>query len=414
MELINQPFNGQLGDRLIALLDSQAFETLNVFVAFARNSGVLRIKDALQRFRAQGGAVHVHVGVDLGGTSYEALTALLLHTDSLAVVHSEDGQTFHPKMYYFVGATDTVVVVGSNNLTGGGLWTNFESAWLVALDRNDPVHKPSIDEINAYTGKLKSLGTSYMPLPDRAAVDALLQNGYVSKEVWDHIRRRKAAASRGTGDRLFGKGTPATLPKLNVPTTPGIQPALAPSLAPLAPPAPLPSSPDDDERIIWFETREMTGGSRNILDLSMKSLVSRGDPTGTAFDLGDARFMRGAVQFFGIDPADTSQTKDIILNFEGVDYTGNTILYPEGEKANGTWRLQIKGTNANGQKITEAFRNKGAGTYLVQKLVAFTKIAADYYAISVFPTSDLPQFEAASLILAHNGGAKNARRLGIL
>lgn len=414
MELINQPFNGQLGDRLIALLDSQNFQTLNVFVAFARNSGVLRIKDALQRFRAQGGAVHVHVGVDLGGTSYEALTALLLHTDSLAVVHSEGGQTFHPKIYHFVGATGTVLVVGSNNLTGGGLWTNFESAWLVALDRHDPVHKTSIDEIDAYTGKLGSLGSSYMPLPDRAAVDGLLQNGYVSKEVWDHIRRRKAAALRGTGDRLFGKGTPATLPKLNAPTAPGIPPALASSPAPLAPPASPPSSPDDDERIIWFETREMTGGSRNILDLSMKSLVARGDPTGTAFDLGDARFMRGAVQFFGVDPADTSQTKDIILNFEGVDYAGNTILYPEGDKANGTWRLQIKGADANGKKITEAFRDKGDGEYLVQKLVTFTKIEVDYYAMSVFSTADLPQFEAASLILAHNGKAKNARRLGIL
>lgn len=414
MELINQPFNGQLGERLIALLDSQDFQKLTVFVAFARNSGVLRIKDVLQRFRDQGGEVHVHVGVDLGGTSYEALTALLLHTDSLAVVHSEGGQTFHPKIYHLVGATHTALIVGSNNLTGGGLWTNFESACLVALDRNDPVHQPSIDGINAYAGKLQSLGKSYMPLPDQAAVDALLQNGYVSKEVWDHIRRRQAARSRRTGNRLFGKGAPATLPKLNAATTPGTQPASASSTAPLSPPAPPPSSPDDGEPVIWFETREMTGGSRNILDLSMKSLVSRGDPTGTAFDLGDARFMQGAVQFFGIDPTDTSQTKDIILNFEGVDYADNTILYPEGDKANGTWRLQIKGADANGRKITEAFRDKNDGDYLVQKIVAFTIIEVNYYAMSVFPTSDLLQFEAASLILAHNGRAKNARRLGIL
>lgn len=414
MELINQPFNGQLGDRLIALLDSQNFQKLTVFVAFARNSGVLRIKDALQRFRGKGGAVHVHVGVDLGGTSYEALTALLLHSDSLAVVHSEGGPTFHSKIYHLVGATGTVLVVGSNNLTGGGLWTNFESAWLVALDRNDPVHQPSIDEIDAYAGNLHSLGTSYMPLLNQSAIDALLQNGYVSKEVWDHIRRRKAAVSRRLGNRLFGNATPATLPKLNAATTPATQPAPASVPAALSQPAPPPSSSDDGEPVIWFETREMTGGSRNILDLSMKSLVSRGDPTGTPFDLGDARFMRGAVQFFGVNPADTSQTKDIILNFEGVDYVGNTILYPEGNKANGTWRLQIKGADATGRKITEAFREKDGGAYLVQKLVAFTKIELNYYAMSVFPTSDLPQFEDASLILAHNGRAKSARRLGIL
>ena len=82
MELLNQPFTGQLGNRLIALLDTTDYQTLNIIVAFAKNSGVLRIKDALARFRKRGGKVNVYVGVDLGGTSYEALTVLLLHSDS--------------------------------------------------------------------------------------------------------------------------------------------------------------------------------------------------------------------------------------------------------------------------------------------------------------------------------------------
>lgn len=89
MELMNQPFSGQLGNRLIELLDVPDYHTLNMAVAFAKNSGVLRIKDALEKFRKRGGKVNAYVGIDLGGTSYEALTALLLHTDSLNVVHSE-------------------------------------------------------------------------------------------------------------------------------------------------------------------------------------------------------------------------------------------------------------------------------------------------------------------------------------
>ena len=128
MELMNQPFSGQLGNRLIELLDSLDYHTLNIAVAFAKNSGVLRIKDSLQSFRERGGIVNVYVGVDLGGTSYEALTALLLHTDSLNVVHSEGGQTFHSKIYQFSGKDNGLLVVGSHNLTGGGLWTNFESS----------------------------------------------------------------------------------------------------------------------------------------------------------------------------------------------------------------------------------------------------------------------------------------------
>jgi HKD family nuclease len=81
MELMNQPFTGQLGNRLIKLLDSPDYHTLNMAVAFAKNSGVLRIKDSLEKFRERGGRVNVYVGVDLGVTSYEALSALLLCTD---------------------------------------------------------------------------------------------------------------------------------------------------------------------------------------------------------------------------------------------------------------------------------------------------------------------------------------------
>ncbi|MFG6604112.1 MULTISPECIES: hypothetical protein [unclassified Sulfitobacter] len=119
MELMNQPFSGQLGNRLIELLESKNYHTLNIAVAFAKNSGVLRIKSALETFRAQGGEVNIFVGVDLGGTSYEALTALRQLASSLNVVHSETGQTFHSKIYQFLGKNSGLIVVGSHNLTGG-------------------------------------------------------------------------------------------------------------------------------------------------------------------------------------------------------------------------------------------------------------------------------------------------------
>ena len=86
MELMNQPLTGQLGNRLIELLESQDYQVLNIVVAFAKNSGVLRIKDSLEKFRDRGGVVNVYVGIDMSGTSYEALTALLLHTNSLNVI----------------------------------------------------------------------------------------------------------------------------------------------------------------------------------------------------------------------------------------------------------------------------------------------------------------------------------------
>ena len=242
-------------------------------------------------------------------------------------------------------------------------------------------------------------------------IDTLLINDYVIKEVADHVRQAKAAKQDGTWERLFGNGVPANLPRLtpsmneNMPTVSG---------APVNSTSREVGEAREEKQTIWFETRKMTGGSRNILDLSKTSLVEHGDPTGTPFDLGEKKFMRGAVEFFGLSPTATDQTKNIILNFEGVDYSNNTILYPVGENPNGTWRLQIKGVSSSNEKITEVFRGESESLHLVEKVITFTKIQDDYYFLSVFPEAELESFKIASSILARNGKVPSARFLGLL
>ena len=414
MELMNQPFSGQLGDRLIELLDSADYHTLNVAVAFAKNSGVLRVKDAFSHFRERGGSVNVYVGVDLGGTSYEALTTLRLHTDSLNVVHSECGQTFHSKIYQFSGEKSGLLVVGSHNLTAGGLWTNFESSVHIPIDGEKAAEAKMSKEMGDYFQELAGLATSFMPITSQDEIERLLDEGYVTKEVADRVRRASDAKRDGSKERLFGNGAPAKLPRLTSTKQEGQTETKVAS-----PEVPTPTdtatvNAEDSNQTIWFETREMTGGSRNILDLSKKSLVESGNPTGTPFDLGEAGFMRGGVEFFGLNPTATDQTANITINFEGQDYLENTILYPEGNNANGTWRLQIKGKNSSSQKITDAFRTEGRAHYLVRKIVTFTKVTDDYYYLSVFPDSDLEEFKEASNIVARNGSSRKARFLGLI
>jgi HKD family nuclease len=420
MDLMNQPFSGQLGERLIELLGSTNFHTLNIAVAFAKNSGVLRIKDALAKFRDRGGTVNAYVGVDLGGTSYEALTALLLHTNSLNVVHSERGQTFHSKIYQFSGAKNGLLVVGSHNLTGGGLWTNFESSVHIPIDGEGVGEAKIAQEANRYFQQLAALEASFMPITSQDEIDNLLQEGYVTKEVADRVRRANAAKNDGANERLFGSGAPAKLPRLTSTERKIAAKQEGPTEQETPKPIHLASNVaetielEDPNQTIWFETREMTGGSRNILDLSKRSLIERGDPTGTPFDLGEANFMRGGVEFFGLSPSATDQIANITINFEGQDYFENTILYPDGNNANGTWRLQIKGADSSGQRITDAFRAEGETHYLVRKVVTFTKVTDDYFYLSVFPQSDLEEFKDASSILARNGASRNARFLGLL
>ena len=111
----------------------------------------------------------------------------------------------------------------------------------------------------------------------------------------------------------------------------------------------------------------MTGGSRNILDLSKKSLISKGNISGSILEIkGESKFIHGAVEFFELDPMAVNVKKDITLNFLGTDYIGNTILYPAGNNANGTWRLQIKGVDKDKNEITKVF-GKIEDKYLVEK-----------------------------------------------
>ncbi|SPZ22602.1 Predicted HKD family nuclease [Providencia rettgeri] len=414
MELMNQPFTGQLGSRLIELLDSKEFHTLNIIVAFAKNSGVLRIKDSLETFRKQGGVVNIYVGVDLGGTSYEALTTLLLHTDSLNVVHSEKKQTFHSKIYQFLGENKGLLIVGSHNLTGGGLWTNFESSIHIPTERTNENEMKILSEFNDYVENLTLLDNSFMPITSQDDIEILLQNDYIFKEVAEQVRLATTIKQERTLARLFGKGATIQLPRVTISKVPLAAEEATSIIDTHQESTSIHQLQKNDGQTIWFETGKMTGGSRNILDLSKRSLIEHGDPIGTSFYLGNNQFIRGGVEFFGLEPTSTDQKKDITINFEGVDYFSNTILYPVGNNPNGTWRLQIKGISTSGTKITDIFRAKGETEYLVRKIIAFTKIQSDYFFMSVFAESELEKFKTASFILARNGSTKNARQLGLL
>ena len=136
MIMLNQPFHGQLGDLLCEKLRQPLghVASFTMFAAFAKNSGVLRLKPALEQFKASGGYISAFIGVDAHGTSYEAVLNLFELCHELYIVHSESSTTtFHSKIYELNNDGDTWIAVGSNNLTGGGLWTNFESVFHIII-----------------------------------------------------------------------------------------------------------------------------------------------------------------------------------------------------------------------------------------------------------------------------------------
>lgn len=406
VQLINQPLGGQIGNYLQSCLESSKFNKLIIVVAFAKNSGVLRLKKAFETFRKSGAEIEAYVGIDLDGTSYEALISLQKIANKLTVVHLESGQTFHPKIYSFTSQDECVLIVGSNNLTSGGLWTNIETS-MVFTEGGDTEESEVQKDLIGFIEQLKNTSGVCFEIKDEQDVDVLLNEGYVSKEAKTRIARNARIYQEAGKTPRFAKKLKADLPRvehfhINIDKD---QPQ---SPLNVEPKESIPSAlVEDGSSIIWFETRKMTGGSRNILDLSKTALVIKGDPKLTQFSMGEDDLMEGGVRFFDIDPRDISTVKDIVINYDGIDYSDNEVKFTAG---NGSWRLLFKGQSEDGTKFTEALGSE----YLVNKIVTFTKIDDGYYFMAVFDADDMDEFQEVSKIVAYNGASKNARLLGML
>lgn len=188
IRLLNQPLGGQVGNYIKDCLEDSKYNKLTIIVAFAKNSGVLRLKESLEAFRKSGGEIDVYVGIDLDGTSYEALVSLLRIVNKLTVVHLESGQTFHPKIYSFTSDDEGVLIVGSNNLTSGGLWTNIEASLILSEDNRAEKSEVQKELIN-YIKQLESTTDICFEIKSESDIDALLAEGYIAKEAKTRIAR---------------------------------------------------------------------------------------------------------------------------------------------------------------------------------------------------------------------------------
>ena len=406
MEIINQPLNEQLGNRIISMLKSAEYNKVVFIVAFAKEGGVLRLKEALDSFRATGGTVKVYVGIDLGGTSYEALSALYESVDSLNIVHTENRQTFHSKIFNFIKTGESVTIIGSHNLTAGGLWTNFESSLVVRHDTTGPKGQKFQNDMDDFASYLDDMGDSVLSVSSQDDIDKLLDNGYITKEILQRINQFTDSGSRSRKRKMFGNGISVQIPPRRTPTgsgrAAGGQGSMPPSTASSG--ALQLSSKDD---ILWYSTQSLTGGSGNQIDLSMQSRLASGDARETPYDIGVSGFMQGAVQFFGVNPQRIEEEKSVTINYLGKDYVGNVIKYPHH---NGTWRLQLEGRSAADIRLTSLFPNGG----LKWKIIAFTRIDEDYFSLSVHPDDLLEEFKELSTLWGGNGSSSNARPIGLI
>lgn len=129
----------RLGDVLVQNLLSRKWLVFRAAVAFVKQSGTKHLAEPLRTFLGHGSA-KISVGIDHRGTSVEGLTELLSALGERGegfVFHNRSLSTFHPKLYLFANERGAECLIGSGNLTEGGLFTNYEVFVGLSLDKNE-------------------------------------------------------------------------------------------------------------------------------------------------------------------------------------------------------------------------------------------------------------------------------------
>ena len=140
IDFLNQRAGAEnIGDTLNTLLSGNRFHHVKVLMGFVTEGGLGCLKHSLEAFYDRGGIMEFIIGIDQGITTHAALDYLRTRFPGASVYlfHDESQQiTFHPKAIVCESDDEAVCVVGSANLTLGGLFSNCECGVLIEIDKH--------------------------------------------------------------------------------------------------------------------------------------------------------------------------------------------------------------------------------------------------------------------------------------
>jgi len=182
----------QLGTLITAALTTTPKPSNVVLVsAFTSLQAVLRLKSILCTLHGSGSAVRLVVGVDMGGTSKEVLKELATWPLEVFIFKNKRvGVTFHPKLYIVETAQSAEVFLGSNNLTDGGLYGNYEGA--VQVSYQLPNEAAELSKARKQLSKFINPSLPVGRRLDKDYLDLLLLRRDIPDEAEARKQRREA------------------------------------------------------------------------------------------------------------------------------------------------------------------------------------------------------------------------------
>lgn len=227
-------FHGQPGRKkdsvgafLGRVLADPQIESLTMVVAWVRFGGLGRFEKEFKAFRKGGGNLRLIVGIDQGIATVPGLALAMKLADRAFVFH-DSRSTFHPKVYLGEGAGKASLLVGSSNLTAGGLFSNYEASLEAEFSLPEEAGEPALAEAREYVDGLLSDKAVCLALTKKLLKRLEANPRYVisHRERRSPAARRKGARGEGldetaetgeAGEAIFGTGKHprAPVPKLS-------------------------------------------------------------------------------------------------------------------------------------------------------------------------------------------------------
>ena len=184
-------FGGSTATWLTDVLVNSSATRLQLAVAWVKRSGLARLNDSLAAFRQRGGEASAIVGIDEGGATAQGLRLAMEVFDSVHIYHERGSRTFHPKVYLASGATMANILIGSSNLTAGGLFSNNEVGLKCELDLKQEFDRALFEEVREWFDMLYSDSEVCLPLTAELLAALLDDPSY---RVGDENRPRRPGA----------------------------------------------------------------------------------------------------------------------------------------------------------------------------------------------------------------------------
>ncbi len=172
-----------------------------VSVAFVKEPGLDAIEEAIKPVAAK---AKFYIGIRNDITSIQAVKRLLAMKVKLYAVDTGSRKIiFHPKLYMAANASKASIIIGSANLTFGGLHNNIEVSTLMNLDLSNAADKKFRQEItNAFAAMLKNHPQHVFLIKDNQHADELFNSGRLADESLIPAPTTTSSVRKGERDDL--------------------------------------------------------------------------------------------------------------------------------------------------------------------------------------------------------------------